>query len=261
MIPVSPSLKDLLQNGKPLIGTLLTVASPEVAEALSLVGFDWIFIDLEHGSLSIQDAQRAVQAVANRSFTLIRVPDGTPEHINRALDTGCSGIIVPFVNTESYARRVVSLAKYPPLGERSAGLGRAQGFGMNFAGYLQSANLQTTVVVQIEHREAVANIDQILAVPGIDAAFIGPYDLSGSLGLLGQVSHPEVSGAVDSVRTACARSNSAYGIFCSTAEQAGNAINGGATLVAVGTDILHMAHSAGAALEMLRKAEAPNHCR
>ena len=126
------SLNQLLHAHQPIIGTLLTVASPEVAEALALLGFDWVFIDLEHGSLSVQDAQRAIQAIARRSYTLVRVPDGTPENIKRVLDTGCDGIIVPLVNTESYARKIVSLAKYPPAGERSVGFGRAQGFGLGW---------------------------------------------------------------------------------------------------------------------------------
>ena len=137
---MTPTFRDALQSGKPLIGTLLTVASPEVAEALALLGFDWIFIDLEHGSLSIKDAQTAIQAVAERSFTLVRVPDGTPENIKRVMDTGCTGIIVPMVSSESYARKIVALAKYPPLGERSVGLGRAHGYGLRFTEYLASAN-------------------------------------------------------------------------------------------------------------------------
>ena len=204
---MTTTFRDALQGGKPLIGTLLTVASTEVAEALALLGFDWIFIDLEHGSLSIKDAQTAIQAVANRCFTLVRVPDGTPENIKRVMDTGCSGIIVPMVSSEPYARRIVALAKYPPMGERSVGLGRAQGYGLRFAEYLASANEQTSVVVQIEHRDAIASVDQIAAVPGIDALFVGPYDLSNSMGLVGQVSHPDVVAAIDKVRAACGRTN------------------------------------------------------
>ena len=245
-------LKDALRDGKLIIGTILTVASPEVAEALALLGFDWIFIDLEHTNLSIQDAQMAIQAVANRSYTLVRVPDGTRENIERVLDTGCSGIIVPLVNSESYARRIVDFAKYPPLGERSVGLGRAQGFGLSFKEYLQSANAQTAVIVQIEHRDAVSNVDQILSVPGIDAVFIGPYDLSGSLGLLGQISHADVTTAISAVRTACLRRNSTYGIYCGNAEQARAEISAGARLIAIGTDLLHMAGSARSVVEALR---------
>jgi 2-keto-3-deoxy-L-rhamnonate aldolase RhmA len=248
------TLRDALQAGKPLIGTLLTVASPEVAEALALMGFDWIFIDLEHGSLSIKDAQTAIQAVAERSFTMVRVPDGTPENIKRVMDTGCSGIIVPMVSSESYARKIVALAKYPPLGERSLGLGRAQGYGLRFAEYLASANAQTAVVVQIEHRDAIASVDQILAVPGIDALFVGPYDLSNSMGLVGQVGHPQVVAAIDKVRAACARKNLPMGIYCSNADQARNEIEAGVRIVAVGTDIMHMANSARSTLEALRGA-------
>jgi 2-keto-3-deoxy-L-rhamnonate aldolase RhmA len=246
------TFRDALQAGKPLIGTLLTVASPEVAEALALLRFDWIFIDLEHGSLSIKDAQTAIQAVANRSFTLVRVPDGTAENIKRVLDTGCSGIIVPMVSSESYARKIVALAKYHPLGERSVGLGRAQGYGLRFTEYLSSANAHTAVIVQIEHRDAIAGIEQILTVPGIDAVFVGPYDLSNSMGLVGQVSHPDVVAAIDKVRAACGRTNLAMGIYCSNADQARNEIKAGVRMVAVGTDIMHMANSARSTLEALR---------
>jgi 2-dehydro-3-deoxyglucarate aldolase/4-hydroxy-2-oxoheptanedioate aldolase len=246
------SLKDALRQTEPLIGTLLTTASAEVAEVLALAGFDWLFIDLEHGSLSIQDAQRVIQAIAGRCFTLVRVPDATPENVKRVLDSGCDGIIAPHVNTADEAGKIVSLAKYPPDGERSAGLGRAQGYGLNFSAYIASANAQTVVVVQIEHKDGVANVDEILQVQGIDALFIGPYDLSGSMGILGQVSDARVLAAIDKVRTACASSNMPLGIFCATAEQASAAIRTGARLVAVGTDLAHMANSARTVLKTVR---------
>ena len=248
-----PSLKDALRQQKPLIGTLLTTDSPEVAEVLALAGFDWLFIDLEHGSLSILDAQRVIQAVAGRSFTVVRVPDATPENIKRVLDTGCDGIIAPHVNTADEARRIVALAKYPPDGERSAGLGRAQAYGLNFADYIASANAQTVIILQIEHKDGVANVDEILQVPGIDALFIGPYDLSGSMGILGQVSDARVVAAIDKVRTACAASNMPVGIFCATAEQASATIKTGTRIVAAGTDLLHMANSARAILDAVHR--------
>ena len=248
-----PSLKDALRQQKPLIGTLLTTASPEVAEVLALAGFDWLFIDLEHGSLSILDAQRVIQAVAGRSFTVVRVSDATPENIKRVLDTGCDGIIAPHVNNTDEARRIVALAKYPPDGERSAGLGRAQGYGLNFADYIASANSQVVVILQIEHKDGVANIDTILRVQGIDALFVGPYDLSGSMGILGQVFEARVVAAIDKVRTACAASSMPLGIFCATAEQASAAIKTGTRIVAVGTDLLHMANSARTTLDAVRR--------
>ena len=249
---MAKSLRDALQESKPLIGTLLTTASPEVAEVLALAGFDWLFIDLEHGSLSIQDAQTAIQAVAGRCFTVVRVPDATAENIKRVLDTGCDGMIAPHVNSAEEASRTVALAKYPPFGVRSVGLGRAQGYGLTFTDYIASANERVAVIVQIEHKDAVANVDHILGVQGIDAIFVGPYDLSGSMGLLGQVSHEKVLSAIEKVRTAGAAAKMPFGIFCSTAEQASAAIKTGSRLVAIGTDLMHMANAARTALKAVR---------
>lgn len=250
---MATSLKDALRQSKPLIGTLVTTASPEVAEVLALAGFDWLFIDLEHGSLSIQDAQRAIQAVAGRCFTVVRVPDGTPENIKRVLDTGCDGLIAPHINSAEEARKIVALAKYPPLGQRSVGLGRAQGYGLTFTDYIASANDRIAIVIQIEHKDAVANVDEIAAVQGIDVLFIGPYDLSGSMGILGQISDPRVETAIEKVRAVCAAANLPFGIFYGTADQAATAIKVGARLVAVGTDLTHMSNSARTTLEEVRQ--------
>jgi 2-keto-3-deoxy-L-rhamnonate aldolase RhmA len=247
------SLRDALRGPKPLIGTLLTTASPEVAEVLALAGFDWLFIDLEHGSLSLHDAQRAIQAVAGRCFTVVRVPEATTENVKRVLDTGCNGIIAPHVNSASDARRIVALAKYPPLGERSVGLARAHGYGLAFTDYIASANDHIAVIIQIEHIDGVSDVGEILRVQGIDSIFVGPYDLSGSLGLLGQVSDARVLAAIEKVRAACAASNMTFGIFCATADQALAAVMSGARIVAIGTDLLHMANSARTVLEAIRQ--------
>jgi 2-keto-3-deoxy-L-rhamnonate aldolase RhmA len=253
---MATSLRDALRDTRPLIGTLVTTASPEVAEVLALAGFGWLFIDLEHGSLSIQDAQRAIQAVAGRCFTVVRIPEATAENIKRVLDTGCDGMIAPHVNTADEARRVVALAKYPPVGERSVGLGRAQGYGLNFAEYIATANDRIAIIVQAEHRDAVANIDEIVRVQGIDAIFVGPYDLSGSMGILGQVSDTRLVEAVEKVRTACAAAKMPFGMFFASAESASPAIQQGARLVAVGTDLAHLASSARKTLETLRQRPA-----
>ena len=151
-------------------------------------------------------------------------------------------------------RRIVALSKYPPLGERSVGIGRAQGYGLRFAEYLEVANEQTTVVVQIEHRDGVANVDEIVATPGIDVVFVGPYDLSNSMGLVGQVNHPDVRAAIDKVRVACARMNLPTGIFCGTTEQASTEIKAGVRLVAVGADLSLMTNSAKLLLGALRES-------
>jgi 2-keto-3-deoxy-L-rhamnonate aldolase RhmA len=242
-----------LKSSKPLIGTLLTTSSTEIAEALALIGFDWIFLDAEHGSLSIHDAQVAIQAIANRCFTLLRIADATPENIKRALDTGCSGLIVPLVNSEAAARSIVSLSKYPPLGTRSVGFGRAQGYGLRFAEYFKVANDEVSVVIQIEHKDAVRDVESILKVPNIDGVFVGPYDLSGSMGLPGEIAHPDVVAAVNRVREACLRAKVPFGTLCGNAGQAQQEIQLGASFLAVGTDILHLANSARATLDALQR--------
>lgn len=250
---MATTLKDALRHPKPLIGTLVTTASPEVAEVLALAGFDWLFIDLEHGSLSILDAQRLVQAIAGRCFTLVRVPEATDENIERVLDTGCDGIIAPHVNSAEEAGRIVRLVKYPPDGERSVGLARAHGYGLGFVDYIASANARTVVAVQIEHKDAVANVDEIVKVHGIDALFVGPYDLSGSVGLLGQVTDARVVAAIQRVSAASAAAKMPWGIFYGAAEPATAAIKNGAHLVAVGTDLMHMANAARGVLEAVRR--------
>lgn len=249
-------MPDTIKNAlaaRPLIGTMLTTRSTEIAEALALLGMDWLFLDAEHGNLSIHEAQTCIQAIAGRSHTLLRIPDATPENIKRALDTGCSGIIVPLVNSEAAARSIVFQSRYPPVGGRSVGPGRAQGYGLRFAEYFEVANDQVAVVIQVEHKDAVRNLDAILAVPGIDAVFVGPYDLSASMGLLGQPGHPDVVAAIDTVRAACLRAGLPFGTLCGNALQARHEIERGARLLAVGTDILHMANSARAVLEDLRR--------
>jgi 2-keto-3-deoxy-L-rhamnonate aldolase RhmA len=245
------TFKRALETRKPLIGTMLTVSSTEIAEALALIGFDWVFIDTEHGSLSIHDALVATQAIADRCYTLVRVGDGTAENIKQTLDTGCSGIIVPLVNSAAAARAAVSLCRYPPLGTRSVGPGRAQGYGLRFAEYFKVANDEVTVVIQVEHKDAVSDVENILAVPGVDAVFVGPYDLSASMGLVGQIGHPEVVAAIETVRSACLRAKMPFGILCGNAEQARREIESGVSLLAIGTDLLHMANSARATLAAL----------
>ena len=122
-----------LSNSKALIGTLVTLDSSEVVEILALAGFDWLFLDMEHGNLSIASVQSLCQAIAGRCHTLVRVPENAPIWIKKVLDIGCDGIIVPHVNTAEEAMQVIQAAKYPPKGQRSVGAARAQGYGHYFS--------------------------------------------------------------------------------------------------------------------------------
>ena len=192
-----------LHQGELLAGTLLTLASPEVAELLAGVGFDWLFVDAEHGAFDVRSIQAVLQGAGRETPCLVRVPALSEAAIKQALDTGAAGVIVPMVNTAEQAELAVRWMRYPPLGARSLGIARAQGYGLRLREYLQSANDRLVLVAQAESAEAVHNIEAIVRVPGIDAVFVGPYDLAGSLGHPGEPGHEEVCGAIERIAQAC----------------------------------------------------------
>jgi 2-keto-3-deoxy-L-rhamnonate aldolase RhmA len=232
------SLSERLALDTPYVGTLVTLASPEVAEALVIAGFDWLFVDLEHSPvLDPAAVLRIVQAVGRRVDVFVRVPTNDDAWIKKVLDTGADGVIVPHVSSAAEARRAVASAKYPPLGRRSVGITPAHGYGATFGAYVDEANASTALVVQIEDIEAVEHLDEILAVEGVDAAFIGPYDLSGSMGKLGQVDDPEVRQAIARVVEGCRAAGMPLGIFAGALPAAVREFESGMRFVAVGTDI------------------------
>jgi 2-keto-3-deoxy-L-rhamnonate aldolase RhmA len=239
-----------LRRGERLIGSFVTLPAPEVAEVMGAAGFDWLIIDCEHAPLDALWAQRLLQAA--RIPGVIRVADGHESTLKHALDTGAAGVVVPMVNTAQQARAVVSHCKYPPLGTRGVGIVRAQGYGFGFQEYVAQANESTAVIVQIEHVTAVENIDAILAVPGVDAAFVGPYDLSGSMGRLGQVDDTDVLAAIESVRGACERARMPLGIYAGSALAARPYLEKGFTLIAVGMDTVLLGQAARQAVQTLR---------
>ena len=248
-------LRPRIAAGELLIGTVVTLPAPGVAEVLAGAGFDWLFIDTEHAVLDARDAQVLIQAAGDRCACVVRVASGDGVWIKKALDTGASGIIVPQVNSGDDARRVARLGRYPPEGARGVGIGRAQGYGMRVPEYLARANDDVAVIVQVEHIDAVRNIDQIVAVDGIDAVFIGPYDLSASMGRTGEVTHPEVRDAVRSVRDACRAAGRALGVFGVDAAAAAPYVEQGYTLVAVGLDTILLGRAARETLTALRGGE------
>ena len=242
-----------LRQNDLLIGTMITLPSPEIAEMVSSCGFDWLFMDGEHGNLSTLDWQRMLQAVAGRSAAIIRVASISEREIKKVLDIGADGIIAPQVNTAEEARHVVACCKYPPRGIRGVGLARAQGYGSYFSDYVKSANTSTAVIIQAEHIDAVESIDEIVQVDGIDAVFIGPYDLSASMGLMGQVDHPDVVAAIDRVGQACQQRGLALGYFATTAEPVQAYIDKGYHLICAGVDAGFVISGAEQVIQTLRK--------
>lgn len=248
------SFRKRLKSGERLIGPIVTLSAPESAEIMREAGFDWLFLDAEHGPLSAGDLQRLMQGAGPGMPCLVRMSSGERVPIKQALDVGAAGIIAPMINTPEQAEDVVRLAKYPPMGERGVGLCRAHGYGLSFQEYMTAANASTAVVVQAEHIEAVNNIESIAAVEGIDAVMVGPYDLSASMGRPGDVQHPEVKSAIDRVTQACLKAGVRLGIFGMTAEAVIPYIERGYTLIIAGVDVNLLAQASQGLVSRIRES-------
>jgi 2-keto-3-deoxy-L-rhamnonate aldolase RhmA len=241
-----------LLRGETLIGSMVALPSPEVAEIMAEVGFDWLFIDGEHGVFEARDLQATLQAAGTATPCVVRVPVAAEAPIKKALDVGAAGIIVPQVNSAEQAAQVVRMAKYAPAGTRGVGIGRAHRYGLELREYLSTANDRTAVIVQAEHADAVENIEAIVGVAGVDAVLIGPYDLSASLGRMGQVDHPEVVAAIERVTQACFAAEVRIGIFGVSAEAVAPYIAKGFTLIVAGVDAMLLGQAARGLLGQLR---------
>ncbi|MFT5260276.1 MAG: 2-dehydro-3-deoxyglucarate aldolase [Saprospiraceae bacterium] len=235
-----------------LMGTMITLPSPEVTEMISHCGYDWLFLDGEHAPLSTLEWQRLMQATGGRCANLLRVAQGNEVAIKKALDIGVDGIIVPQVNTAEHAQAVVSWSKYPPQGSRGVGLGRAQGYGLYFSDYVERANTEIAVVIQAEHIDAVNSIEEIVKVPGVDAIFIGPYDLSASMDRMGEIDHPEVIAAIAKVTACCKKAKMPLGYFGVGAEAIKPYLSDGYTLICGGVDAAYITQGASEMLVALK---------
>jgi 2-keto-3-deoxy-L-rhamnonate aldolase RhmA len=204
--------------------------------------------------MTLEQVQGHLQAKRKDCAGFVRVPLNDEVWIKRVLDLGADGIIVPQVKTREEALRAVAAAKYPPAGTRSAGLARAHLYGIDFANYIENANDTTFVFLQVEHTEGVRNIDEIISVPGVDGIIIGPYDMSGSVGKLGDIQNPQLQGAIETVRTVCHQQGMPIGIFALLPEQAKTYLAKGFQLVAVGIDIHYLWTSAKSSLESISAA-------
>ncbi len=189
------------------IGTWITLGHPAIPEIFASSGFDWLAIDLEHSAITLGEAEELIRVIDLKNvIPLVRLSSNNAEQIKRVMDAGAHGVIVPMVNNADQAAQAVAAVKYPPIGTRSFGLARAQGYGKSFEKYHQWQKENSIVVVQIEHIEAVENLAEILKVPGVDAYFVGPYDLSGSLGVPGQFDHPDFLQAMQKIKQVGAKS-------------------------------------------------------
>ena len=243
--------KERIKNHEVLHGIIVTMGLTSATEALSSCGFDWLWIDMEHAPLSLMDVQQMLQAKNHTCAALVRIPANTDEWIKQVSDLGADGIIVPHVNTKMQALQAVRASLYPPEGTRSVGLTRASLYGMN-RDYTKSANAKKSLFVQIEHQEGVGNIEEIVQVPGLDGIIIGPYDLSGSYGKLGEIQDVEIVEAMQHVLNTCKRFAKPIGIFAKQADDAKRYVHQGFQLIATGIDMHYLWNAAKETLENVK---------
>ena len=249
-------VKVQLRSGEPSLGTFMSLGSPLGAEQLAHVGFDWLLIDQEHGAIDATLTQYLLQAISTTdTVPLVRVPWNSGDWIKRALDAGAYGLVIPMVTTRREAEDAVEACRYPPLGSRSIGGIRTRLYGGS--DYVQHANEEILVIVQIEHVRAVENAREILSVPGIDAYFVGPSDLCASLGLPNapDPDYPEFWSAVDDVKRVADELGVPAGIH-SSAKRAAEMIDRGYRFVAIGFDTAFLSTAAAAALQTVRAGVA-----
>jgi 2-keto-3-deoxy-L-rhamnonate aldolase RhmA len=184
-------LKERLSSGGATLGCWITLGHAGIAEILARAGFDWVVVDLEHSVISIEQAGDLIRVIdLCGAAPLVRLTSNHPDQIKRVMDAGAHGIVVPMTNSAADAERAVAAVRYPPEGSRGVGLARAQAYGVGFKEYFEWQRVGSVVIVQIEHRDALDQLDAILTVPGVDGFIIGPYDLSCSMGIPGQFEHP-----------------------------------------------------------------------
>ena len=189
----------IFPTDKSSLGSWLCSKSPIVAELMAICGFDFLTIDAEHSPIDVEGSLGILQAIrsGNRNCkALVRVSGNSYSEIKRYMDAGADGIICPMVNSADDARTLVNAVKYPSLGQRGVGFSRSNNYGLNLQDAVENDNQRTFVCVQIEHIDAVNNLKEILAIEGVDAAIIGPYDLSASMGIVGELNHPKMEEAI-----------------------------------------------------------------
>ena len=249
-------LKKALQDGKNVFGPFLKLTDPAAVEIIGFAGFDFIIIDAEHGPISIQNAQNMIRAAETANITpIIRVANNDEALILRGLDIGAQGIEIPQINSKSQAIKAVKSVKYSPQGERGVcRYVRAANYSsMDKFEYFKSANNETMIIAHIEGVEGINNLDEILSVPGIDVIFIGPYDLSQSLGIPGEVSNPLVTEKMKEVVLKCKENKVSVGTFADDVKTAKFWVSLGVQYMSFSVDVGILYEASKQIVEKLKK--------
>jgi 2-dehydro-3-deoxyglucarate aldolase len=247
--------KALLER-KLTLGAWMQIGHTAVAEIFAKRGFDWIGIDLEHGAIELETMADIFRAIdAYESVPVARVPVNDPVWIHRSLDAGARGLIIPMVKTAAEAESAVREAKYPPRGVRGFGYSRANMHGIDFDEYIKTANDEIAMVMQIEHKDAIANLEDIVNVDGVDGLFIGPLDLSGSMGITGQMDHPDMVNALETYKKAAQNAGKSFGMHIVRPNEKNikDTTEQGYTMIALGLDNVFIDEMSKMVLEKISK--------
>ena len=249
-------LKKALQAGKVTVGPFSKITDPAVVEIMAFAGFDFIIIDMEHGPISIEHAQNMIRAAESADITpIIRVRKNDETLTLRALDIGVQGIEIPQINRKMDAELAVKAVKYAPDGERGVCryVRAAQYSSQDKYEYFTKANQETAIIIHIEGIEGIRNLEDILSVPGLDVIFIGPYDLSQSLGIPGQVNHPSVIEKMSEVIKKCQQAKIAVGTFADDIATAKKWIDLGVKYMSFSVDVGILFQAAQNVVQQLKK--------
>ena len=237
-LPIN-QFKQRLRRGEAQIGLWVASGDPSVAEICSHTGFDWLVIDGEHGPNGLRDVLAQLRAVGDtRSQPVVRVKDDDRAGIKQVLDIGATSLLVPMIESAEQARQVVASVQYPPAGKRGIGAALARASAYNtHRDYLDAADAQICLLLQIESRAGLAALDDILAVDGVDGVFIGPADLAADMGHRGNPTHPEVRARVEEAISRIVAAGKPAGMLSSNRDFSSRCLALGATFVAVGSDV------------------------
>lgn len=231
-------LKKELYEGRPCFGTLICNNSPDIVEICGLAGFDFVILDIEHGYMSPETTVNLIRAAQITGMTPItRVTENSETIILRSLDVGAHGVQVPQINDAASAQLAVQRAKYHPQGMRGVAFPRSADYGLvPIFDYFRRENEETMVVVHCENVIGLRNLEEIAAVPGVDVIFLGPFDLSQSMGIPGQVGSPQIQEAANRVVKVCEQYGKIPGIYCNTADEARKRAREGFKYIPIGMD-------------------------
>ena len=245
-------VRERLLAGKPTAGCFTGLGSPLVAELLAHAGYDWLSIEMEHNGLDMAGVQQMLMAMSGTdSIPIARIPSSAPVYIQRALDIGAMGILVPMVRSAAEAEAIVRATRYPPAGARSFGPLRASKYTVEYEEYFERANDNILVVLMLETKEAFDDLEEITAVPGVDAMYAGRFDLSLSLGLnpMQEDSLPPIEAALERALAVGRQNGVAMGYGCGSPEELRMRVDQGFTFMCYATDYNLIVDTARAKLE------------